>query len=280
VYGNCQASAIRAILRTLPWVTETFEVRYASSFNPEVSDHLTPEDLARCAVFFEQHDPRTYASRDQLPTTCEIVTFPSVDCNLLWPWSAVNPANAPELPDFPDGRFPYGDAILMRCVKDGMADEDIVRYYLERAWIEHSPPMDRLQSLERSRLEAREKHCDVKMAEFFFDRFRDTRLHWTINHPTTIALCELTLRLLRLVLPEAEDMERSELVHHVRFRLGEPLGPIGVPIHAEVARALTLRWHREDTKYPYYKNIFTYEEYIRAFVQHAQAAQAELAPAS
>jgi len=269
VHGNCQTEALHAIFQTIPFLAERFEIGLSSSFNADLPNQPTPEDAARCALLFEQHDRNAYPLRDILPSSCTIVTFPSVDCNLLWPWNATNPCNAPEPPTFPHGRFPYGDSILNRCVDEGLSVDAIVKYYFKRLWEEQPPPMERLLSLERARLEAREKHCDVKMADYFFDRFRDTRLHWSANHPTTLILCELILRLLRTVLPEAEDMERSELVYRVRLLLGEPLGQIGVPIHPEVARALSLRWYRERATYPYYGSEYTMEAYVRSFADYA-----------
>jgi hypothetical protein len=277
VYGNCQTEALQAIFRTLPLLTESFEIRHASSFNPELPGQPTAEEAARCTLLFEQHERGSaYPLREALPSTCEIVTFPSIDCNLLWPWNAINPLSTPEPPRFPHGRFPYGDAIAQRRMDEGMEADAILEYYFTRAWEEQPAPMERLLALEHARMEAREKQCDVRMGAYIFDRFRDTRLHWTSNHPSTIALCELTLRLLRAVLPEAEDIERSELVYRVRLLLGEPLGQIGVPIHPEVAKALSLRWYREDMTYPYYGGEFTREEYLQAFIEHAVSQRREL----
>jgi hypothetical protein len=279
VYGNCQAEALTEIFRIPPFAADAFEIRYASSFNPQYPDQPTREELARCVFFFEQYDRAPNPLREMLPSVCKTVTFPSIDCNVLWPWTEVNRANAPEPPDFPHGRFPYGDAVLSRCIDADMSTEEIVEYYFKRAWEEQPVPIERLYALERSRLEAREKHCEVKMGTYIFDRFRDTRMHWTVNHPTSVALCELAIRMMRAAFAQAEDYERSELLFHVRLRLGEPLGQLGVPIHPEVARALGLRRQSGDEKYPYYGAEFTPAEYVRAFVEHAGMRKAELAPA-
>ena len=223
VYGNCQGSALASILRVMPFVAERFEIRYVSSFEPSLPEQPTTEEIARCAMLYEQHDPSPFPHRDLLPPACRTVVYPAIDFNLLWPWGAPSPCATPEPPEFPHGRFPYGDAILMRCIENGMDVNAIVRYYRDRAWQEHQPPVERLISLEHARLEAREKHCDIKIAAYVFDRFRDTRLHWTANHPTTAALCEVALRLARATFPEALDFERSELVYRAQLSLKEPL---------------------------------------------------------
>lgn len=271
VYGNCQASAITHIFRLVPFVRERFEVRYTSSFDPGIPNQPTREETERCELLYEQYDPQPFPHREALPSGCETVIFPAIDFNTFWPWGVANPYGEVKLSPSPREGFAYGDTVLIACIEQGMDDDMIIQYYLEQAWQKHMPPIERLLSLERARLETREKHCDVTISAYIFDRFRDTRLHWTANHPTTTVLCETAMRLLRATFPEAQDFERSELIHHTRTYIGEPLGHAAVPIHPELARALELRWYRTNTDYPHYGTTLSLEAYLRAYVAHARA---------
>ena len=146
VYGNCQADAASVILSADPVVNEAYEILCLRSFDDPVAGRgsLQPQEVARCAVLFEQYDPKPFPHRDLLPKSAVHVRFPAVDFNLLWPFNAVNPYNDVGSPDYPWGRFPYGDRIIIDVPGQKLA-VDLSDAELERRRQEWRAPPRRVQ---------------------------------------------------------------------------------------------------------------------------------------
>jgi hypothetical protein len=276
VYGNCQAEAVAYILKQGPKITERYKVLYLPSYDRPNAQELDPvarADISTCALIFEQHDRLMFPDRALLPADCVTVTFPSVDFSMLWPFWCRNPYDAPEPPQFWFGRFPYGDRIIVECIKRGMTSEDIIDYYLSAAcWEQNKPSLDRLASLEFARLDTRDAHCHVKMREYVAGRYQSERIFWTINHPTGGVLRDLTEMLLRALngrLPEIAGADVDHLMENVTP--GGPLGSLSVPIHPRVAEHYKLSWYDAADRFPWplYVNSYTYEEYFRALIRHS-----------
>ncbi len=190
VYGNCQAEAIAAVLGKHGPVTEQFDIVYLRSFEHPVDGwgSLVDSDASRCALLLEQYDARApFPSPEKIAADTARVTFPSADLHLLWPLGSVNPANVPEPPAFPHGRFVYGDAAVIRQIEAGIAAQEILAYFLERSH-EALPDLDKFLRLESARLAQRDSKCDVHIAQEILDCFASDRLFWTINHPTNTML--------------------------------------------------------------------------------------------
>ncbi len=283
IYGNCQAEAITAVLQRNPMLSGLFRFVYMRSFvHPTDGPMVLPaEDLENCAIIAEQHDPRTFPYRDQLPADCPIVSFPSVDCNLLWPFNVTNPFDAPEPPEFPFGRFPYGDRVIAACIKKGMKAEAILEYYLD-GWDDYKLDMDRLKQIESARLRARDAQCTVKMAEYVIENLPKRRLYWTANHATPELLSELTVRLLRACFNGNAKIEaEADIAGTISTFFGPrgPLGIIGVPIHPRVAEHFALEWYDPKERLPYYGDrTLTYRQYFRELIA-ASLRRKTLAPA-
>jgi hypothetical protein len=285
IYGNCQAEAIVAVLQRNPMLSQLFRFVYVRSFvHPsDAPAELPPEDLADCVLIAEQHDPRPFPYRDRLPADVAAVTFPSVDCNLLWPFNTPNLYDAPEPPEFPFGRFPYGDRIIAGCIQKGMSASEILEYYMD-GWDDYKLDMARLRQLEMARMQARDAHCTVKMSEYVFDNIPKRRLYWTSNHPAPVLLTELTVRLVRACFNENAQIEaQADIQGTIAAFFGPrgPLGVIGVPIHPRVAEFLELEWYDPKERLPYYGDrTMTYRQYFQNLIVASLRRKHALATAS
>lgn len=271
VYGNCQADALHQALSKNPVVQSLFRVVYGSNFEEPGQPRaaLSPDDVAACALLWHQHSPEPFPDAGYLPADCLTVSFPSVDLNVLWPFSCPNPFNEPQRPQFPWGQFPYGDRVILECIKKGWEPNEILEYYLT-GWDEYKLDMRRLLEIERTRLQSRDEHCDVKMSEWVFDNFRSQRLFWTINHPTPLALRVLMERLLDAsgaAAPQLKDADTATTLRmHFPFR--GPLGAAVIPIHRQAAAELELAWYDENERYPVFARTYSYVDYYREMIEY------------
>lgn len=269
VYGNCQAGVYADMLRNLSGSTRA--VRYLMSFNhpTEAQPRLTAEDFETCTLVLEQVDAgnpmRSVLGRDA-PSRAKVVRFPPLDCNLLWPFNFSDPRNVSEPPDYPFGRFPYGDRIVVELIRQGVEGPALWEAYQERS-IARLPDMRRLRVHEEKRMAARDAKSDIKVAPLIMSELASRRLFWTIDHPTgwllgkvfgeILDLCRDELGLSGDVRAEADRM----------FSGFEPFGHQAVPIHPEVARQLALSWCKPDERYRYLDgSTMSFDETMRRYI--------------
>ena len=274
VYGNCQAEAVHAILHRHPRIRDHFRPIYLRSFDHPVDgwQQLPAADVAACAVLFEQHDRREFPHRELLPEDCRTVKFPAMDLNVLWPFNRVNPYNRPEPPDFPFGRFAYGDSVIVDCIERGMRAREILEYYLER-WDEYAPNLDRLLSLERARLAHRDAQCDIKMGHYVIEHFSQQRLFWTVNHPTNALVCQLIVDLMNTAFADEPPVTRDEIdATRNQYFEADPLGAISVPVHPKVAEHFHLEWYDPKERYVSFGGKrYTYVSYFETMIKTSLA---------
>jgi hypothetical protein len=253
VYGNCQAGVFAQVPQTL--LNGDYSVWHIMSFAHPTEPPVTvsQQELDTVKLVLEQVDagrPMAESLGAKIPETASIVRFPPLDFNLLWPFNFNDPRNISEPPDYPFGRFPYGDRIVVELLREGLAGSALWDAYCDRS-IARLPDLVRLRAHERTRLTARDGESDVKMAELLMSEFTCKRLFWTVNHPTgwllgkllgeVLALCQSSLRIDGDVRLKAESI----------FRDYEPFDALAVPIHPEVANQLKLRWWNSDQVYRY-----------------------------
>ena len=281
IYGNCQAEAVHAYLNRYPPVADRFDVLYLRSFEhpSEGWQELDVRETQRCSVLLEQHDRRDFPYREYLPAGALTVRFPSMDFNALWPFNRVNPYNVPEPPDFPFGRFPYGDQIIVSLIDKGLSADAVLTLYINN-WHDYAPDLDRLYKLEAGRLAARDAHCEIKMGRYITENFRRRRLFWTVNHPTSALMGELIVQLANVALSNAQVVKHSDIdaVRGVYFP-SDPLGAINVPVHPRVAQHFGLRWYNPGERYPSHGGkTYSYRSYFQTMIATSillkEAAQA------
>jgi hypothetical protein len=267
VYGNCQAGVIYYALKAISDVSDRWDLISMRSFVHPVDGHdkLPPEDVDRCGVLLEQGSTgvdELFPYKAQLPADCRTVRFPPLDTNLLWPFKWTDPRNRPEPPDFPFGRYPYGDRIVVELLKHGLAGEELWAAYQQRS-VEKLPNLERLQTLEEARLVERDSSCDVAITPVIQQEFNRQRLFWTPNHPTGFLLGKLFGLLLNVLL--GEDVARQEEAQ--KYFLGwQPWSDEVLPIHPEVARRLNLAWGGAQERVAYNGKKMSFEEYMKSYI--------------
>lgn len=276
VYGNCQAEAIVTILGKTR-AAEIFEIVYLRSFEHPVSGRATlPADvLERCAFVWEQRDYEPFAYANRLPVDCRTTVFPSMDLNVLWPYTCNNPYNRPEPPEYPFGPFHYGDRIVTSGIKSGLDAAEILERVLN-VWNERPIDLDRLMEIERARLRARDMYCDVRMGEYVLERFTRERCFFTRDHPTLSMLFDLIERLFERIYPYEPRLAAIDLDDDLRAHFPqEPLGEFSSPVHPAVARHFGLAWYSKDDHYGPRAKPMAYREYFETMIRYGLSLREE-----
>jgi hypothetical protein len=269
VYGNCQADWVERALCVVPEIADRFELSYVYSFDHPVSGLAKPDPelLGRCAVLLEQRGAwDRFPWRDAVPSSAQIVTFPVLTMDALWPLTTFSdPRNVPVLPDYPYGVFPYGDRLISDWRASGVSREETLQRYL--AWsVRESEDLPRVMEMNGVRLEMADEQCDVKMADAVLSSLANEPLFYTCNHPRPAVLAMLVDRILkesRLVTGAVATASQSARALFEELR---PNSMIQIPIHPDVAGALGLSWYRDDLKYCCYTLVnASYEAYWRAY---------------
>ena len=269
VYGNCQAGVYADLLKSI--VGSRRKVSYVMSFDHPTEDapDLTDAQLARCTLVLEQIDsgaPLPAQIAEKLPGRRQTVRFPPLDFNLLWPFNCVDPRNVSEQPDYPFGRFPYGDRIVVELLREGLAGEALWNAYTDRS-VAKLPDMQRLRTHENRRLVARDAKGDVRAAELVMGGYAGRKLFWTINHPTGWLLGEVFTQILIQAQSVLGLEDGFEAQARALFSGFEPFGHQDQPIHPEVARELGLAWWTPEQRYRYFDgSMMTFEETTRRYI--------------
>ena len=116
VYGNCQAGWLAKALEQNVEIMSRYEIVYLSDYLHIAADHPIHQAgfLATCTDAVWQTAPGCKPPEfvSGLSPDCRQIRFPTLWLKLLWPTYAVDPRNKPEV-DFPWGRYPYGDRLVM-----------------------------------------------------------------------------------------------------------------------------------------------------------------------
>jgi hypothetical protein len=262
VFGNCQAETLGAGFQFIPGLTGGNHT-YVRSFlisDEELATTLTDETREKCTILFEQSMSTVdISSRFEFPNARRI-RFPSLDFNLPWPLRAHDRRTIPE-PEFPYGRYVYGDRIINEIVENGLTGDEAWSYYVSRS-ADCMPNLDRLAEIERQRWAAIEAELEVKVADIIFDNLSDRRMFWNYNHPNREMLIRFGGRLLRAAgfAPEG-DVEAAELMGRViTWEFGANYHE---PIHPAVAEKLNLKWWSPNMLYRRHEIEMDRESWVR-----------------
>ena len=263
IFGNCQAVALAAALPFHPAIADRYELvsvpNYGTTAERE-AELLNDDVRARCTLLMEQVTPLVRLSNRYDFPRARITTFPSLDFNLLWPLHAAEPRSRPEPPDFPYGRYPYGDRIINQVVAEGRAEDDAWREFKARSET-MMPNLKRLAVIEEQRWKFAERKLDVVMSDVIFPHYRQERLFWTYNHPNRIVLCRMGARLVAAAgLAVSEEAAFETMIGLLTWEFG---ADFQMPVHPRVGRELELAWWREDMLYRRYDDLLDYEAFVR-----------------
>lgn len=277
IYGNCQADAATTIFSRVPGFNERYRAVFFPSYNHPTCkvEDIPQSDLDACVVLLEQHDQVGFAQRGLMRADLPTVKFPALDFNLFWPFNCINPFNTPDAAN-PLGPFPYGDRIIVNCVRQGMSAAETYDFYLNN-WEDYKVDLHRLAALETARIAQRDSRSNIKLGTSILEQFHDRRLFWTVNHPCAELLAELTTGLLTTAFANDTWVGELDMLATIKGNFGKrgPLGSVGVPIHPRVAKYLGLKWYSADDLYRAGDGrMVTHEEYLREMIAHSVALQA------
>lgn len=266
VYGNCQAEMIYATLASMGELTNRFDFAYARNYSRPDEDgppSVPAEDLHRTAYVFEQAmAKRNFSQADAIPASAVRFGFMSLDFNPLWPLHSVDPRNHAE-PDYPFGRYPYGDRAINSVVADGLrGDEGFEAYQAKSAAMLRN--VDRVLDVEKRRWSLIERINDSSFLDWVLANFAKVRLFHTYNHPSHLALSMVAAVVLHksgLVVGDVESIAEEARTHLNLFWNPDNYE---APIHPIVAETFGLEWWSPDMLYNWGGEHMSYEQLIRS----------------
>ena len=275
LHGNCQAEFMAGLLSAFPPISSQFKLVYSRSYTSgeETEPPRVPgEDLslARLALI-QSVDFRKGHPFPQLPSSCEVVTFPVLALGVLFPFAFLDPRNKPKLPNLPFGPFPIGDKIAFKVTQDGRHGDDAAAEYY-RSSLGELATLHRHLEIETARLARLDAQSHVKVADYILDRFREEQLfhHW--QHPVGKPMGLLLERIFAtsdVLRPLATGADFRSLVEPLLDNRLDPFSEDQLPIHPGVAIGLRLNWTGVNPTYrvraPFSASL-TFDQFIRCYM--------------
>lgn len=271
IYGNCQAQFLWQLLSEMTSLQRRFLfLLVTNTVERGEAPPPIPEEITRAAVLWEQYDQRSeIEARDEalsrVPRSCVTLRYPAVGMNAFWPFRVKDRRNRSE-PKYPWGRYPQGDRVALEIAGLGLPASRAFARYMDLS-SRKMPDLGNLLAWDRATHARRDAACDVGMGDFVFAALRHTYQFWTHGHLATSVISELLLRLLersREVLGDACEAARMELeALAVRFP-GQ--GEMQLPLHPLAIERLGLTFVNESTRYRWFDNEWTFEEYMTRYL--------------
>lgn len=272
VYGNCQAGWLAQMLQRHADVAAQYEIVYLSDYAVIPTDHPIhdPGFLATRtdAVWQTASGCQPPAFLAGLPADCRQIRFPTLWLKLLWPTYAVDPRNQPE-PEFPWGRYPYGDRLVMKLLREGVALDDLPKRYIETD-LNKIVNLDRFTEMTLAELRFNDAQSDVAITPFIESSFRQRRLFGTVNHPTFLILQRIYSGVVDTLLRRTGAVADEEPAD-----ADDVLGEEETPLHPQIIRHFGLTWAAPGMRWRYRSAFLTLEEYLQAYGAFAPIAMGD-----
>lgn len=239
--GNCNMLITKEFLEK----TDSFTKKYGiCQINPiqELEYTDLEEALKYCDLFIRQDIRKEnkyseeFSSRNTdklIGKDCKVLTIP--DLHLLA--KMVHP----EWCDRSEGGerllylFGYPDGNIERWKQEGKSDEMVLHKLLKEEIYSEKEVKENFQFY-MSRLQEREKNCDMIISDYILNSYKKVKLFYDIGHPTNEPLIELGKRILeKLNLPENQE----DIILNVDLELYE------TPIYKDVAKYLGMEFDTE-----------------------------------
>ena len=263
VYGNCQGGWLAQALSLNHEIAARFDITYLSDYlgRPPANHPIhQPDFLPGCSVVIWQtasacQPPQFLAA---LPPGCRQIRYPTLWLKMLWPTYAVDPRNLPEK-EFPWGRYPYGDRLVMKLLEEGVPPADLAKRYVDTD-LNTIVNLERFSEMSRAELRFNDQQSDVTITPFIEANFRQRKLFGTVNHPTYLVLSHIyhAVESALLELPVPADPLRP--AHAVAL-----LGAQETPLHPQIIGHFKLEWAFPGMKWLYHSAFLSLEEYIPAY---------------
>jgi tetratricopeptide (TPR) repeat protein len=263
VYGNCQGGWLAGALSQKPEIAQLFDITYLSDFHggppPDHPIHR-PEFLATLSIVIWQtasacQPPKFLAA---LPATCRQIRYPTLWLKMLWPMYAVDPRNQPEQ-DFPWGRYPYGDRLVMKLLEQNAPVADLAKRYVDTD-LNTIVNLDRFSKMSLAELHFNDKQSDIAITPFIEANFRQRKLFGTVNHPTYLVLNQIYHAVEGMLLERPVPANPPMPANATAL-----LGAQETPLHPQIIQHFKLEWAQPDMKWLYHSQFLTLEEYLPAY---------------
>lgn len=262
IYGNCQGGWYSAILRDRPSIASDYDIVYLANFGAIPQDHPFNDSafLASCDLVFWQtaHGCAPPAFVPEIPNRVKQYRFPTLSFKPFWPLHTADPRNAPE-PGFPYGRFSYGDRLLIKFLNEGTSVNDLYRRYVDTD-VNKLVRLDRLAEFAWTELKSNDKNSDFSVTPIIEKSFRSERLFQTINHPAFPSLYPLYQQIENLLIDPT--LTSSYPLQDDHF---DTFSEVQIPLHPQVLTHFGVTWASATTKWRYYSELLSLEEYVRAY---------------
>lgn len=287
LYGNCQTPFLASLL-----AAACGDKGYLCVLNHappgQVAERPTPEQMQRCRVYLEQYDsqPDLPASsdvapdmrhyglplrrylREHCPAGCPTLIFPSFVMTCMWPFASVgDPRNVPE-PGYVWGRYPYGNRLALEVLARGLSGPAALDAYhrlsAER-WTNPGAVLERA----RRKLQERDAHCDIKIADYVWANFRERHLFLSYAHVRAEAMGELAQRLFDAVQPLlGGDAGAARQRLQAAIDVLPDMDNLEDPIEPAVAEGLGLKFCEPGMRFRWYTQHWTFDEYMARYLAY------------
>ncbi|HRE04430.1 MAG TPA: WcbI family polysaccharide biosynthesis putative acetyltransferase [Opitutaceae bacterium] len=263
VYGNCQGGWLSGALAKQPDVAAEYEVVYLSDYGggppPEHPVHQPGFFGTVSGVIWQTAAAcRPPAFLSALSAGCRQIRYPTLWLKFLWPTYVVDPRNQPEK-EFPWGRYPYGDRLVLRLLEAGVPLADLAKRYVETD-LNTVVNLDRFREMTLAELKFNDQQSDIPIVPYIESQVRERKLFGTVNHPTYLMLRLIYQGVLRALLP-GKGPSSSELPASSTALLGT----VETPLHPQIISHFKLAWARPGMRWLYHSRFFTLEEYIESY---------------
>jgi len=276
VYGNCAGGFVAGHLRTIPAVTERYDVYWVRSFIflGKGDEPFDVSILPRCEILLEQVgnfqiDIQSRGGtqfRDvPIPENCRRIRFPPPFMNTLWPFVAPDPRSEGAVRDWiEEGPYPryVCNSLILEIMKDEKDPERIYERF-KAIRIKDKVDLDRLHSLTMSKIRGLDRESDIRLGDFVERNFVTRQLFHMQIHPAGPVLRYLWEEILRaLGLSDAFPQERLEEIEYARGP-----GAYDAPIHPEIIEHFGLDWARDMSYCHFGEGYFSHDEFIRRYIR-------------
>ncbi|MBV9784701.1 MAG: hypothetical protein JO264_12900 [Acidisphaera sp.] len=270
VYGDAQARELAQLAARLPAFEKKIRVVWLppEMTGPEIE--AAWRQIGDVAQLWRQvlpGDDDAAAQLRSLAGNTEVVTFPRLTMDLLWPFAGDDPRCVPEEYPYEAGRYVFGDMIGASLAETPGSDEQLVAEYLHRSAEACPDPSQALESYAAA-LAAAEHTCDVRLSDFLLGKFQRQKLFHNRNDPSGItlhALTEAVIEASSLFDGEGRTTIMDELARLTQGYQG--MFMMQVPVNPVVAGRYGLAWCTPGQRYRYLYNRWTFDEYTVQYIR-------------
>lgn len=279
ISGGCQIAAICDFIQQLPCFTDEYQSfrfsthRWKSRWSLKSLSYLKNLCDVYICMRHEEEDIKFF-SPEELPESCKIITVPFILARLCWPqmksgWKkALNEYFMKDRSTTHHGPFEYGDNNINRMMREGKDVDEIVQALTSYDFYSEEQVQMHIDAVLRI-LEYEENGCDVKIAQYVRENYRNKMLYRDLAHPEHCVIWEVILQLLDILQIDVSEEVRRQIRNNEVYVPSYDRHCTQVPVYPSVAKHMGLNWWKEDMRYDvtFYGGVrsLTFEEYIRSY---------------